>query len=80
MIKLERPIAITFKKNIDIKWLPEGIELNRSYPVVAIKTVQRKDTKVDKIVEDLLFGVINSEENLVFIASFNCTISLNKEY
>jgi len=76
MIKMERLVVITFRKNVDIKWLPEGIELNRSYPVVAIKTVQRKDTKVDKVIEDLLFGVINSAGNLIFIASFNCTVEM----
>jgi hypothetical protein len=76
MIKMERPVVITFKKNVDIKWLPEGVELDESYPVVAIKTVQRKDNRVDKVIEDLLFGIINSAGNLIFIASFNCTVEM----
>jgi len=76
MIKMERPVVITFKKNVDIKWLPEGVELDKSYPVVAIKTVQRKDNRVDKVIEDLLFGIINSAGNLIFIASFNCTVEM----
>jgi len=73
MIKLERAIVIKFKSNVDVKWLPAGVELEKMYSVVAIKTIIRKD-KNDKTIEDLLFGIINSADDLVFIASFNCSV------
>jgi hypothetical protein len=73
MIKLEKPVVVKFKNNVDIKWLPAGVELEKMYSVVAIKTIIRKD-RSDKPIEDLLFGIINSADDLVFIASFNCNV------
>jgi hypothetical protein len=71
MLKLERKLLCKYRQAGDTKWMPDGMEFEVWYPVVAMKTTKRKD-KNNKEVEDILYGIISAKGNLIFVASYNC--------
>jgi hypothetical protein len=75
MIRSLVPLKISYKSNINDKYMPKNMKIGKVYPVVAEQVKKRIDKESKKEVEDLHFGFIGDDYSLSFVASYNCYIS-----
>jgi len=70
MVHLTGEIHVFFKPSAPEKYKPKNMTMGKPYQVIAEKTI--KFSKEGKEYEDIQFGIIADNYELVFVASYNC--------
>lgn len=79
MIHMMRKIKLSYTG--DDKYLPEGIERKKWYPIVGYEArkIEKSFDSGKKWVEELFYFVISSQGKVTLIASFNCHTAIDEQ-